>query len=80
LPFEEVIVPEPIINLELSAKTSVGTIEENEVSHLNEVDQDINNKSLLLIKKLFNIQDANDQNLIDGLKIKILSSGLNKTV
>jgi hypothetical protein len=53
---------------------------EDEINHLNETYKIVEDKSLLLIKKLFNIQDANDQKLIDGLKIKILSSGLNKTV
>ena len=71
LPFE--------INLELSPKTNTGEIEESEIAHLSEVDQTITDNSLALIKKLFDIQNATDQNLIDGLKIKI-SSGDNKIV
>ena len=74
LPFE-------IINLELTPKTSIETIVESEVAHLNEIGQDVDNRSLALIKKLFEIQGTTiEKNLMDGLQIKILSNGVNKTI
>ena len=73
---------QPAINLELSAKTNIEVIAESEVAHLSETYQDVNDGSLTLIKKLFDIQGTttNDQNLMDGLRIKMVANGLNKTV
>ncbi len=71
-----------ITNLELSPKANIGIITENEVAHLSNTYQNVNDRSLTLIKKLFDIQgtETTDQNLMSGLKIKMLSNGLNKTV
>ena len=75
LPFEQ-----PAINLELTAKTNLEAITEDEVAHLTEVDQNVNAASLALIKKLFDINGTNDENLTNGLKIKMVTDGLNKTI
>ena len=75
LPFEQ-----PAINLELTPKTNIEAIMESEVAHLTEVDQNVNAASLALIKKLFDINVTNDENLTNGLKIKMVTDGLNKTI
>ena len=77
LPFEQ-----PAINLELSPKTNIEAIAENEVAHLSEINQNVDDRSLALIKKLFDIQgiETTEQNLMDGLRIRIVSNGLDKTV
>ena len=70
-----------ITNLELTPKTSIGIITENEVANLNNNYQNVNDSSLTLIKKLFDIQGTTtDKNLISGLQIKLLSNELNKTI
>ena len=77
LPFAQ-----PAINLELTPKTNIEVIAESEVAHLSETYQDVNDGSLTLIKKLFDIQGTTttDQNLMSGLKIKMLPNGSNKKV
>ena len=43
--------PSKVVNLELSSKKDFEKINENEVVHLNEVNQKVNNNSFPLIKK-----------------------------